>query len=94
MSEPENFIARWSRRKREAEDADATKSAVVPAPAPANAESSEEWRKESDAALGEPGAPEPSELTFDPAKLPPIETITAESDIRPFLAPGALKSQS
>ena len=30
MSEPENFIARWSRRKREAEDADATKSAVVP----------------------------------------------------------------
>ena len=88
MSEPENFIARWSRRKREAEDADATKSAVVPAPAPANAESSEEWRKESDAALGEPGAPEPSELTFDPAKLPPIETITAESDIRPFLAPG------
>jgi hypothetical protein len=88
MSEPENFIARWSRRKREAEDADATKSAAIPAPAPASAESSEERRKESDAAPGAPGTPEPSELTFDPAKLPPIETVTAESDIRPFLAPG------
>src|SRR5262245_45481750 len=89
MSEPENFIARWSRRKREAEDADATKSAAaVPAPAPASAESGEERRKGSEAAPGEPAAPEPSELTFDPTKLPPIETITAESDIRPFLAPG------
>jgi hypothetical protein len=88
MSEPENFIARWSRRKREAEDADATKSAAVPAPAPASTESSEERRKGSDAASSEPAAPEPSELTFDPTKLPPIETITAESDIRPFLAPG------
>jgi hypothetical protein len=88
MSEPENFIARWSRRKREAEDADATKSAAVPAPAPAIAESSEERRKGSETAPGEPGAPEPSEATFDLTKLPPIETITAESDIRPFLAPG------
>ena len=88
MSEPENFIARWSRRKREAEDADATKSAAVPAPAPASAESIEERRKGSETAPGEPGAPEPSEATFDLTKLPPIETITAESDIRPFLAPG------
>jgi hypothetical protein len=88
MSEPENFIARWSRRKREAEDADATKSAVVPAPGPASAESSEERPKGSNAPPGEPGAPEQSEITFDLTKLPPIETITADSDIRPFLAPG------
>jgi hypothetical protein len=27
-------------------------------------------------------------FVFDPAKLPPIESITAESDIRAFLAPG------
>ena len=29
-----------------------------------------------------------AELTFDPASLPPIDSITAETDIRGFLAPG------
>ena len=34
MSEPENFLSRWSRRKREAEEApDATHEADVAAPA-------------------------------------------------------------
>src|SRR6516225_2909755 len=69
MSEPENFIARWSRRKRKAaEDAEATKSSAAP-------------RARS-------GASEPPEFAPDPANLPPIETITAETDIRAFLAPG------
>jgi len=30
----------------------------------------------------------PTALAFDPASLPPIESITAETDIRAFLAPG------
>src|SRR5262245_150336 len=86
MSEPENFIARWSRRKREAvQDADATKAA--PAPTAESAQSDEGRRRETDAAPVDGGALEPSEPAFDPTKLPPIETITAESDIRAFLAP-------
>src|SRR5215831_12616705 len=89
MSEPENFIARWSRRKREAaEDAEATKSSIAPDAAAESALPSEDPRQERDALPASGGAPQPLEAAFDPAKLPPIETITAESDIRAFLAPG------
>jgi hypothetical protein len=89
MSEPENFIARWSRRKREAaQDADATKPAATPAPTVESEHADEGRRKESDAAAADAGALEPSGAAFDPTTLPPIETITAESDIRAFLAPG------
>jgi Protein of unknown function (DUF3306) len=89
MSEPENFIARWSRRKREAaQDADATKPAAAPAPTAESEHPDEGRRKETDAAPADGGALQPSEAAFDPTKLPPIETITAESDIRAFLAPG------
>jgi Protein of unknown function (DUF3306) len=86
MSEPENFIARWSRRKREAvEDAEATKSSVAPDAAAEGAHPSED---QSDTALGRSDARRSPEAAFDPTKLPPIETITAESDITAFLAPG------
>jgi hypothetical protein len=86
MSEPENFIARWSRRKREAaEDAEATKSPAAPDAAAEGAHPSED---QSDAARGRSAARPSPEAAFDPTKLPPIETITAESDITAFLAPG------
>jgi hypothetical protein len=89
MSEPENFITRWSRRKREAaQDADATKAAVAPAPTAESAHPDEGRRKETDAPPADGGALEPSEVAFDPTTLPPIETITADSDIRALLAPG------
>jgi hypothetical protein len=90
MNEPENFIARWSRRKRKAaQDADATKAAAAPPAATVESEHADEGRrKESDAAAADGGALEPSVAAFDPTTLPPIETITAESDIRAFLAPG------
>jgi len=61
MSDPENFLSRWSRRKREAEG----EGEEVPAgPAPA------------------------ADIPFDPASLPPIQSITAETDIRGFLGAG------
>ena len=86
MSEPENFIARWSRRKREAaEDAEATKSSAALEVAAEGAHPSED---QSDTALGRSDARRSPEAAFDPTKLPPIETITAESDITAFLAPG------
>ena len=70
MSEPENFIARWSRRKREA------------------AEGAHPSEDQCDTASGRSDARRSPEAAFDPTKLPPIETITAESDICAFLAPG------
>ena len=86
MSEPENFIARWSRRKREAaEDAEATKSSAAPDAAAEGAHPSED---QSDTALRRSDARRSPEAAFDPTKLPPIETITAETDITAFLAPG------
>ncbi len=89
MSEPENFIARWSRRKREAaEDAEATKSSAGPDVAAESAHPIPDRREESDASQARSGASEPPEFALDPTKLPPIETITAETDIRAFLAPG------
>jgi len=88
MSDQENFIARWSRRKREAtEDAEAAKSAGPGGPE-VSADAGKGGRHESDPAPGEIGVPPPSETGFDLTKLPSIETITAGTDIRAFLAPG------
>jgi Protein of unknown function (DUF3306) len=73
MSEPEKFLDRWSRRKREAADEPApaeAKDAAVASTPPAEVE-----------------APA-TDVSFDPASLPPIESIGAESDIRAFLQAG------
>jgi hypothetical protein len=77
----EDFLARWSRRKRDAAETEQAKSApneddaVAEDAIPENAESVEAI---------EP----PAEPVFDLKNLPSIESITAASDIRPFLAPG------
>lgn len=74
MSEPEKFLDRWSRRKREAADEPAPVAAkdAVKAPLPPDGEAKEAA----------------AEAPFDPASLPPIESISANSDIRAFLQPG------
>jgi hypothetical protein len=87
MSDPETFIARWSRRKRAALE-DAAKPAAVADEAAARAHAVDDEHEERNAPAAQSGAPESAELAFDLAKLPPIESITAESDIRAFLAPG------
>jgi Protein of unknown function (DUF3306) len=70
MSEPEKFLDRWSRRKREAADE----------PAPVEVK---------DAAPPAVEGKEPAaKAAFDPASLPRIESIGAESDIRAFLQAG------
>ncbi len=83
MNDPENFIARWSRRKRNVSDD--SKSAIARTPAATSTEPAEEPRENCDPAPVVSGA---SEAAFDVTKLPPIETITADTDIRAFLAPG------
>jgi len=73
MSEPENFLGRWSRRKRDVAD--------EPAPAkPQGAAKSAPARP--------PGDPQTAEVPFDPASLPSLDSIAADSDLRAFLKPG------
>ncbi len=83
MSDPENFIARWSRRKQAAERVDEKTLGEK-----TSGEKTLELRKPPATSEASDERTPPPELPFDIAKLPPLESITAESDIRAFLAPG------
>jgi hypothetical protein len=85
MTDPENFIARWSRRKRAAAEEDAPKPPAAPDAATPSTPADEDLRNEDLRKASASGVPA---LPFDPATIPPIESIAAESDIRAFLAPG------
>ena len=70
----EGFLSRWSRRKR------AAASGVQepqPAPSPASPAAAV-----ASAPAGTPAAPE----TAPPAPLPPVESLSIESDFLPFMA--------
>src|SRR5262245_49759387 len=84
MSESETFLTRWARRKREA--AEEAEQPAREAPATKPPEPNDGFADKSAAVRGEAQAP--AAPAFDPATLPPIESITAETDIRAFLAPG------
>jgi len=77
MSDEESFLARWARRKRGA----AAKAHGQPKPKDAGDGAASE-----EAAASLP--PGETQSLVDPASLPPIESIGAGSDIRPFLAAG------
>ena len=76
MINRESFLERWSRRKRAAPN---TAKADTAASAPASAA-----RQDGSETPSGKGA----EVPFDLSKLPPLETINAETDIRGYLAPG------
>jgi Protein of unknown function (DUF3306) len=84
MSEPENFLSRWSRRKRDADQEieKTTDEKACEVEHTGEGERPPEEAKPSAAATGR------AELPFDLKDLPPIESITAATDLRPFLAPG------
>lgn len=93
----EGFLSRWSRRKRAAEaglEAEAPPEAPAPAPAPAAARSVAPARDVVPNPAGSapgPAAPPPGvpgEPDFDPASLPPLESLTTESDFAAFLRKG------
>src|SRR3979411_1657261 len=74
MTAPENFVSRWARLKSESNT-----ELVEYGP-----------RQEVVASVGTetPSVQQPNEVAdepFDPASLPPIETITVNTDIRGFL---------
>lgn len=86
MSEPENFLSRWARLKREAGEATEAKETPEAAAPETAAEAARpvEPVDEPDEAKASPS----TEPAFDMSTLPPIESITAATDIRAFLKPG------
>jgi len=77
MSADESFLARWSRRKRDA--ATAERDRLSP-------ETTE--HRAPHAIAGTADAAQETDPLANLASLPPIESISAGSDIRAFLAPG------
>jgi hypothetical protein len=75
MSEPKNFLDRWSRRKQAADE-----------PAPAKLAAKEAAKDVATAPP--PKSKDAVEPVFDPASLPSLDSITADTDIRVFLKPG------
>jgi uncharacterized protein DUF3306 len=75
MSENEDFLSRWSRRKREARTGQSEPEPTEPVEASSH--------MTSQAAAGEPDQPE-----IDLSDLPPIETIDGATDISAFLRKG------
>jgi TorA maturation chaperone TorD len=77
MTRSENIMARWSRMKRESD------KIVEP-------DDSSPGRKSNEAETGDlnqatPPTGSPASATFDLASLPPLQSITAGTDIRSFL---------
>ena len=90
MNDPEGFLSRWSRRKREAEDDQPPQpEAAEPVELNAGSDQSPLPDKEAEAEGPRTGdKPKAAGPAFDISSLPAIESITAETDIRAFLAPG------
>jgi hypothetical protein len=90
MSDPENFLSRWSRRKKEV-----AREEAAPAEPERAADDTVAGRR-PDEVLAEKAGEQPQpqagkktdEPAFDLSKLPSIESITAATDIRPFMAAG------
>jgi hypothetical protein len=84
MTEPEGFLSRWSRRKRD--------SAEVGETPPKTLEQHGAGDARRSAAADDSGKGDTDDASVlegvDLSKLPPIESITAATDIRAFLAPG------
>jgi hypothetical protein len=93
MNDPDDFLTRWSRRKRAAAEHQAPTPAVEQGDTDAGPVEKRIDEQRADETVGRklPATSvvdDAKESVFDLSKLPPIETITAETDIRAFLAPG------
>lgn len=94
MTDPEGFLSRWSRRKREAtesssSEADYRESAEQASVRPRETADPEPGLHSNDTTARKDGEPDAAAAQgFELSKLPSIESITAETDIRPFMAPG------
>jgi hypothetical protein len=82
MSDLESFAARWSRLKRATAKEEQEAASARPAALSAEA---------APAAGGRPEPDQAKDVPFDPESLPPIDSITAGSDIKAFLQAGVPK---
>jgi Protein of unknown function (DUF3306) len=82
MNDRENFISRWSRRKREAADEKAQGEQ------PGIADAAKETDRSADLSSEESKLAKADAAEFDPASLPPIESIEAGTDITAFMRAG------
>ena len=87
MSNPENFLTRWARRKREAIDETRTDNSAAETRAADVRDADAAEKGASDVSRQQPGI-QSHEPPFDPTSLPSVESITADTDIRAFFAPG------
>jgi hypothetical protein len=81
MSDPENFLSRWSRRKLDVEQS-------KDEPSGADANEAQPGAAEPAPADAKPDQPKQEEPAFDITTLPSLESIGAETDIRVFLQKG------
>ena len=88
MTDPENFLDRWSRKKREAAAAQETPPATPPATPKAAADAAPPVGAPDQGDKPAPSAPATPKPEFDLASLPSLESITATTDIRGFFASG------
>jgi hypothetical protein len=89
MTAPENFLARWSRKKLDAAEEPAPPTMDM-ASAPSSPDDAAEKPAGETADLTAPAtnAAKPAAPAFDPASLPSLDSIGAQTDIRGFLRPG------
>ncbi len=80
MSEPADFLSRWSRRKRAAAEGVADE--------PVAAETPEEARAAPDDVKAPTEVASPTKPAFDITELPSLDSIGPDTDIRMFLQPG------
>ena len=93
MTDREDFLSRWSRRKRDAEKESASEEETKQLPAAESAQPiADEAAPDQDPDVSESAddhdKKEKGESAFDLSKLPSLDSITAETDIRPFMAAG------
>lgn len=88
MSELEDFLSRWSRRKRAAAEAVEPVEAEKPAADASPAAEESDAPATPAARAPEPAPPASAESEFDVSSLPPIESIAADTDVSVFLKPG------
>lgn len=90
MSGDDTFIARWARLKQQAADEKKKPSAGAGAENRQKHHPDSVRAAEAEAGAGchMPAKPAAAEPPFDPASLPPIESIVAGTDIRAFLQKG------
>jgi hypothetical protein len=85
----DDFFTRWSHRKRAATAATETRTSATSSQADSGDAAGAASDAQSGNCAGLPGAAaEPADRPFDPLSLPSLESITADTDIRGFLAAG------